>query len=124
VEDGDNDNEEGESEEGESEHGDGDGDGNGGRGPGQRWQLQKTETDAQLLLHGKCSEEDRDEGGHWATLTAMCQVGGHADCNKSIPMSNGSPQGVLVEVSSSPHPAKIGALKVSVPDAGKNPLVL
>jgi hypothetical protein len=28
------------------------------------------------------------------SLTAMCQVGGHADCNKSIPMPNGGTQSV------------------------------
>jgi hypothetical protein len=49
------------------------------------------------------------------SLTVMCQVGGIADCNKSIPMTNGGTQGVLQHFLKC-HPAlnvKISTLQVT-----------
>ena len=79
VADGDDDDEEDKSEEGESEHEDEDGDGggvkedNGKNGDRCAAQVYFT-TEAVKRIESK---ED-------TSLTAMCQVGGHADCNKSI----------------------------------------
>ena len=69
-------------------------------------------TEAVKRMHSK-------EGG---ILTAMCQVGGHVECKKTITMPNGGTQGVLQHFGRC-HPAlnlKIRALNLT-PSAAKNP---
>jgi hypothetical protein len=69
-------------------------------------------TEAVKRMHSK-------EGG---ILTAMCQVGGHVECKKTITMPNGDTQGVLQHFGRC-HPAlnlKIRALNLT-PSAAKNP---
>ncbi len=65
-----------------------------------------------LRMHSK-------EGG---ILTAMCQVGGHVECKKTITMPNGDTQGVLQHFGRC-HPdlnLKIRTLNLA-PSAAKNP---
>ncbi len=69
-------------------------------------------TEAVKRMHSK-------EGG---ILTAMCQVGGHVECKKTITMPNGGTQGVLQHFGRC-HPAlnlKIRALNLT-PSVAKNP---
>jgi len=69
-------------------------------------------TEAVKRMHSK-------EGG---ILTAMCQVGGHVECKKTITMPNGGTQDVLQHFGRC-HPAlnlKIRALNLT-PSAAKNP---
>ena len=61
------------------------------RGEESKNTIAKTETDTQLLLHNRNSKEDRVEGGHQPYYNVSSW--GHADCNKSIPMSNGDTEG-------------------------------
>jgi hypothetical protein len=77
--DGDVDDVEGESEEGESEHEDED-----GEGGGVKEDNGKNGDRCAAQVYFTTEAVKRIESKEDTSLTAMCQVGGHADCNKSI----------------------------------------
>ncbi len=94
-------------------------DGAGSAGDGTVSQSKRRQTHIFYFTTGAVKRMQSKEDG---SLTATCQVGGHAQCSNIIPMSNGDTQGVAQHFLKyhTDLNVRIRALKV-LPGADKNP---
>jgi hypothetical protein len=94
-------------------------DGTGSRGDGTVSHSKRRQARSFYFTTGAAKRMKSKEDG---SLTATCQVGGHAQCNNIIPMTNGVTQGVshhFLKYHADLN-VRITALKV-LPGATKNP---
>jgi hypothetical protein len=105
----------------EDDHGE-DEDGAGSRGDGTASHSKRRQTHSFYFTTGAAKRMESKEDG---SLTATCQVGGHAQCSNIIPMPNGVTQSVSQHFLKyhTDLNVRITALKV-LPGATKNPRTL